>query len=111
MAASSADMRSRGNSGAGGWAGRRTRFAKAAAPWNSCPVERDALNSIRVRQFLAMIYAWSGEKELACAELEAVTKLPASASYGQLKLHPYWDPLRGNPCFEKIVTGLAPATK
>jgi hypothetical protein len=29
-------------------------------------------------------------------------------SYGQLKLEPYWDPLRGDPPFEKIVASLAP---
>ena len=38
-------------------------------------------------------------------------KLPASASYGQLKLYPYWDPLRGEPCSEKIVAEYAPAGK
>ncbi|HZE12852.1 MAG TPA: hypothetical protein VE086_03765, partial [Chthoniobacterales bacterium] len=72
------------------------------------PVERDALNSVRVREFLAIIYAWTGEWDLACEQLEAATKLPASASYGNLRLHPYWDPLRGNPRFEKIVAGFAP---
>jgi serine/threonine-protein kinase len=72
------------------------------------PFERDALNSIRVREFLAIIYAWTGEKDLACEQLEAATKFPASASYGQLRLHPYWDPLRGNPRFEKIVASFAP---
>jgi hypothetical protein len=25
-----------------------------------------------------------------------------------LKLMPFWDPLRGEPCFEKIVASLAP---
>jgi hypothetical protein len=29
-------------------------------------------------------------------------------SYGELKLTPWWDPLRGEPCFEKIVASLAP---
>jgi hypothetical protein len=29
-------------------------------------------------------------------------------SYGPLKLHPVWDPLRGDPRFEKIVQSLAP---
>jgi hypothetical protein len=29
-------------------------------------------------------------------------------SYGELKLMPFWDPLRGEPCFEKIVSSLAP---
>ena len=72
------------------------------------PLERDALNGVRVREFLAIIYAWTGEKDLACEQLEAVTKFPASASYGQLRLHPYWDPLRGDARFEKIVAGFAP---
>ncbi len=29
-------------------------------------------------------------------------------SYGELKLMPFWDPLRGEPCFEEIVASLAP---
>ena len=29
-------------------------------------------------------------------------------SYGELKLMPFWDPLRGDPCFEKIVASVAP---
>jgi hypothetical protein len=29
-------------------------------------------------------------------------------SYGALKLHPLWDPLRGDPRFEQIVASLAP---
>ena len=29
-------------------------------------------------------------------------------SYGVLKLLPFWDPLRGDPRFEKIVASLAP---
>jgi hypothetical protein len=29
-------------------------------------------------------------------------------SYGHLRLNPMWDPLRGHPLFEKIVTSLAP---
>jgi TolB-like protein/Tfp pilus assembly protein PilF len=74
------------------------------------PIERDALNAVRVREFLAIIYAWTGEKDLGCEQLEAATKFPASASYGQLRLHPYWDPLRGDPRFEKIVAGFAPKT-
>jgi serine/threonine protein kinase len=72
------------------------------------PVERDALNGVRVREFLAIIYAWTGEKDLACELLTTVTKFPASASYGQLRLHPYWDALRNDPRFEKIVVSFAP---
>jgi hypothetical protein len=32
-------------------------------------------------------------------------------SYGFLKLHPFWDPLRGDPRFEKIVASLTPKEK
>jgi hypothetical protein len=32
-------------------------------------------------------------------------------SYGALKLHPVWDPLRGDARFEQIVESLAPKEK
>jgi hypothetical protein len=32
----------------------------------------------------------------------------AVAYYGELRLHPRWDPLRGDPRFEKFVASLAP---
>ena len=72
------------------------------------PLERDALNGLRVREFLAMIYAWSGEQEMASRQLAGTLQLPAAVSYGELRLHPYWDPLRGDGSFEKIIAGLAP---
>ena len=72
------------------------------------PLERDSLNAVRVRSFLAMIYAWTGEKELACQQLAETIPFPGSASYGELRLHPYWDALHGDSHFEKIVASLAP---
>jgi hypothetical protein len=44
-------------------------------------------------------------------QLEAGLRAPNASqilSYGALKLHPFWDPLRGDPRFDKIVTSLAP---
>jgi hypothetical protein len=41
----------------------------------------------------------------------AVPQATSSIHYGFLKLHPYWDPLRGDPRFEKIVAALAPKEK
>ena len=38
----------------------------------------------------------------------SVYPIAADLSYGELKLMPFWDPLRGEPCFEKIVNSLAP---
>jgi len=49
-----------------------------------------------------------GEIDLALEQLEAVTKIPGGPSYGELRLDPMWDPLRGDPRFEKIVASLAP---
>ena len=72
------------------------------------PVAKDAINGMHVIANFAMIAAWVGEKDLACQQLATATKLPGYLSYGQLKLLPYWDPLRGDPCFEKIVQSLAP---
>ncbi len=72
------------------------------------PVEKDAINGPRMIAQLAMIAAWAGEKELACEQLAIAIRPPAPITYGQLKLLPFWDPLRGEPCFEKIVSSLAP---
>ena len=72
------------------------------------PVETDALNGLQMIEILAMTAAWLGEKDLACQQLSIVTRIPGSLSYGQLKLLPYWDPLRGDPRFEQIVASLAP---
>jgi TolB-like protein len=57
---------------------------------------------------LAIIYAWVGEKDLALEQLAISATVPGGISYGQLKLEPYWDPLRGDPRFDKIVASLAP---
>jgi hypothetical protein len=40
--------------------------------------------------------------------LAIAVRPPSKVSYGELKLLPYWDPLRGDPRFEKIVASLAP---
>jgi serine/threonine-protein kinase len=72
------------------------------------PVGKDAINGPLMNEYLAMIAAWVGEKKLACEQLAIATHPPSTVSYGQLKLLPFWDPLRGDPCFEKIVASLAP---
>ena len=74
------------------------------------PVEKDSINGAHIIEFFAITAAWVGEKDLACEQLLRATQLPGygTISYGQLKLLPYWDPLRGDPRFEKIVASLAP---
>jgi len=72
------------------------------------PVTKDSLNGAHMIEYFAMIAAWVGEKDLACEQLVIATRVPGILSYGQLKLLPSWDPLRGDPRFEKIVASLAP---
>jgi TolB-like protein/DNA-binding winged helix-turn-helix (wHTH) protein len=72
------------------------------------PVEKDATNGTRVIGVLAIIAAWVGDNDLACEQLAAVIHRRNEISYGELKLLPFWDPLRGDPRFEKIVASLAP---
>jgi TolB-like protein/Tfp pilus assembly protein PilF/predicted Ser/Thr protein kinase len=72
------------------------------------PVEKDALVGPTMIKYLAMIAAWTGDKDLACEQLAIAIRPPSTVSYGQLKLLPFWDPLRGDPRFEKIVASLAP---
>jgi TolB-like protein/class 3 adenylate cyclase len=67
------------------------------------PPEKDAFDGSATVKYLAMIAAWVGEKDLAFKELATAIRSTSGLTYGQLKLLPLWDPLRGDPRFEKIV--------
>ena len=74
------------------------------------PVQKDPVNGMVMIKYLAMIAAWVGEKDLACEQLATAVRCPTSGldlSCGELKLMPFWDPLRGEPCFEKISAEVA----
>src|SRR4029079_10359266 len=75
------------------------------------PLEKDVYSGSSVLQYFAITAAWAGDKELALQQLESGLRAPAASialSYGALKLLPFWDPLRGDPRFEKIVQSQAP---
>jgi len=74
------------------------------------PMEKDSINGAHLIEFFAVIAAWVGEKDLAFEQLGKMSRLPGYGiiTYGQLKLMPFCDPLRGDPRFEKIVASFAP---
>jgi len=72
------------------------------------PIEKDAIYGVGMVQYFAMIAAWVGDKDLACEQLAIAVRPPSPLNYGTLKLLPFWDPLRGDPRFEKIVASLEP---
>jgi hypothetical protein len=72
------------------------------------PPSKDAIDGVNLTVDLAQIYAWTSEKDLAIDQIATVERAPNNLSYGLLRLHPFWDPLRGNPRFEQIVASLEP---
>lgn len=72
------------------------------------PLDRDSINGALAIEYLAVTYAWTGEIDQALKQLKQATTIPSDVSYGQLRLHPFWDSLRGDPRFEDCVASLAP---
>jgi serine/threonine-protein kinase len=72
------------------------------------PLTKDTVDGAYMITSLALIYAWCGEKRLATEQLEIAARIPSDLSFGQLRLHPQWDPLRGDGRFETLVASLAP---
>jgi tetratricopeptide (TPR) repeat protein len=61
---------------------------------------------------LALVYAWTGERDRALEQLEIVATLPGwGPTYGDLRFNLCWDDLRGDPRFEKIVAAAKAASK
>jgi TolB-like protein/tRNA A-37 threonylcarbamoyl transferase component Bud32/Flp pilus assembly protein TadD len=73
------------------------------------PTSKSAIDGAMMIQYLAVIYAWTGDKDRAIERLTEAVKLPGNhVTYGHLRLNPFWDPLRGDPRFEAIIASLAP---
>ena len=67
------------------------------------PLSKDAWAGGGMIESLAVIYAWTGEKDLAFEQLAVSARIPNGVTYGELKLDPQWDLLRADPRFEALV--------
>jgi tetratricopeptide (TPR) repeat protein len=72
------------------------------------PVKKDAVGGAEIVKYFAVIAAWVNDKDLACEQLAIVADRSSPINYGQLKLLPFWDSLRSDLRFEKIVASMAP---
>jgi tetratricopeptide (TPR) repeat protein len=72
------------------------------------PISEDIYDGGLVLEGLAQVYTWIGEHDRAIEVLQKLVSMPSYVNYARLKLHPMWNPLRGDPRFEKIVASLAP---
>src|SRR6266436_94007 len=92
--------------------GKRDRaIQEARRASEMLPVTKDALNGARVADYRAITCALAGDKKGAIEQLSNAVQRPGGLNYGQLRLHPYFDGLRGNPDFERLVNALAPDNK
>jgi tetratricopeptide (TPR) repeat protein len=72
------------------------------------PVSKDVYDGAIVLEGLAQVYTWTNERDRAIELLQKLVTMPGYTNYARLKLHPMWNPLRGDPRFEKIVNSLVP---
>jgi tetratricopeptide (TPR) repeat protein len=67
------------------------------------PESKDAVDGPQATAVLAQIYAWVGEHDEAFRLLDHLLTVPGeSLTVPMLKLDPVWDPLRGDPRFQKL---------
>jgi TolB-like protein/Tfp pilus assembly protein PilF len=72
------------------------------------PITKDIYDGALVLEGMAQVYTWSNEPDRAIDLLQKLVTMPGYTNYARLKLHPMWNPLRGDPRFEKIVASVAP---
>jgi eukaryotic-like serine/threonine-protein kinase len=72
------------------------------------PISQDAVQGPPLVNNLAVVYARTGEPDLAFQELFMSVKTPGGVNYGELKLDPAWDPLRNDSRFDELLVRLAP---
>ncbi|HET6797161.1 MAG TPA: BTAD domain-containing putative transcriptional regulator [Gemmatimonadales bacterium] len=67
------------------------------------PVSKDAYWGSDRLLDLASIYVETGESEPAIDLLQQLLRMPSAISVPQLKVDPFWDPLRAHPRFQQLI--------
>jgi TolB-like protein/predicted Ser/Thr protein kinase/Tfp pilus assembly protein PilF len=76
------------------------------------PIAEDSYWGPALVTNLALVYAWTGERDRALEQLEIVATIPGLApTFGDLKFNPCWDSLRGDKRFDKIVAAAKAASR
>src|SRR5206468_2062937 len=65
-------------------------------------IAKDSVTGPGLVTNLALVYAWTGERDRALDQLKTVATIPAGPSYGDLRFNPCWDSLRGDKRFDNI---------
>ena len=80
------------------------------------PIGKDSVNGPTLVAYLALAYAWTGERDRALEQLEKIATIPGVlggfvVTYGNLRFNPCWDDLRGDPRFDRIVAAAKATSK
>ena len=87
---------------------KETAVSEARRAAEMLPISKDALDGPAILMNLVLVYVWTSEFDRAFEIMVPLTKMPAGFCYGQFKQDPYWDPIRKDPRFEKLLAELAP---
>ena len=67
------------------------------------PFSKNALEGPFNHIRLAYVYSMVGEHDKALDEIEFLLSIPGNFTTWDLKLNPFWDPLRDNPRFQELI--------
>jgi tetratricopeptide (TPR) repeat protein len=88
---------------------KENAIAEAKRAAEMLPVSKDAVDGPGILMNLVAVYAWTNEPGPAFEQLDILVKLPNGIYYGNLQGDPYWEPLRKDPRFAKLLAELAPS--
>jgi serine/threonine-protein kinase len=81
---------------------------EAARATGILPVSRDAVDGPDLQEDYAFVEMLCGDADAAVRRLAYLLSIPSDISVNVLRVDPTWDPLRGNPGFQRLVA--APAS-
>jgi hypothetical protein len=81
---------------------------EAARATEILPVSRDGNDGADLQEDFAFVETLVGETDSAVKRLGYLLSIPSDVSVNLLRADPMWDPLRGNPGFQRLVA--APAS-
>ena len=102
---SDADARSSAASAYAARGDRERALSEAKLAIQMMPVSRDALRGASNTLLLAYVATEVGDKDLAIATLKQLLEMPSGLSVGLLRTDPWFDSLRSDPRFQKLVAG------
>ena len=76
---------------------------EAARAAEILPVSRDAVDGPDLQEDYAYVEMLVGEANAAVRRLAYLLSIPSDVSVALLRVDPLWDPLRGNPSFQRLV--------